>query len=628
MSIDSRNNLKLLKGVDKITKTNSKIDDLINYKQSTSNYDVLVISINEMDNVIESLNSDLKIENMKSSEITQNLNEVTKKFNDKKELIEYYKSLKANMNNSIAYLLEVEEYITKNSITEYKDINLFIKKITYSYMNETILYENLNQFKTTAKRLVDIKQIDTSEDSHNLLSLYYTGIHFNMLINNLKQLKKDLEKINSINLKNDIDNLKNSIITSIENTKKTNMMILFIIVVLAIVIFFAFVFYYFREVKNRIKILKLTDSLKKANETLEQKVQMRTQELYSAFDSIKDQKEELEATLVSLKQTQEQLVESEKLAALGQLVAGVAHEINTPIGAIKSSSGNIIDSIESTLKNLPKISKLLSPTEEELFFDLISQSMTSKKSLLSTREERQYKKEIAKELEKIGIEDERVLATKLLKLKIFDNFIKYKELLEHSDRDYIFDSAYKISDIIINTQNINNAVDRASKIVFSLKSFARVNHSDDMILDSLETNLETVLTIYHNQIKQGTELIRDFKPLPDIYCYADELNQVWTNLIHNALQAMDNRGILTIKLYDDESHQIVSIKDTGCGISDSIKDKIFKPFFTTKKAGEGSGLGLDIINKIVTRHGGKIEVNSKENEGSEFVVYIPKKCEL
>jgi two-component system NtrC family sensor kinase len=132
-----------------------------------------------------------------------------------------------------------------------------------------------------------------------------------------------------------------------------------------------------------------------------------------------------------------------------------------------------------------------------------------------------------------------------------------------------------------------------------------------------------VLTIYQNQIKRGTELVRDFEPMPPILCLPDELNQVWTNLIHNALQAMTNPGTLTVMVRQRGTYVVVSIADTGSGIPEAIRSRIFDPFFTTKPTGEGSGLGLDIVKKIVEKHYGRIEVQSEVNIGTTFSVYLP-----
>jgi signal transduction histidine kinase len=350
------------------------------------------------------------------------------------------------------------------------------------------------------------------------------------------------------------------------------------------------------------------------NTNLEEKVNQRTKELQSTLDN--------------LKQTQEQLVESEKMAALGQLIAGVAHEINTPLGAIKSSGNNIQESLKSALNKLPVLFKMLSQEEEELFFALIKNANEPRK-LMTTREERKIVKTISKELEALEVENARQLASTFMKLNFKENIDKFNPLIKNEHRAMIFETALSIADLNNNTKNINISVDRASKIIFALKSFSRFYHSGETIETSLVENVETVLTIYHNQIKQNTELVREYdEPLENINCFPDELNQVWTNLIHNALQAMgETNRVLTVKITKDKSHQIVSIGDNGSGIPKEIQDKIFNPFFTTKKAGEGSGLGLDIIKKIVEKHKGEIYFETKEGEGTTFFVKIPNNLE-
>jgi signal transduction histidine kinase len=135
--------------------------------------------------------------------------------------------------------------------------------------------------------------------------------------------------------------------------------------------------------------------------------------------------------------------------------------------------------------------------------------------------------------------------------------------------------------------------------------------------------VETVLTLYHNQLKQGVEVIREYDQVPETLCYPDELAQVWTNLIHNAIQAMTNQGILTVGIHAVDNQTLeVTINDNGPGIPPEIQPKIFEPFFTTKKAGEGSGLGLDIVRKIVEKHGGSIFFTSQPGN-TTFHVRIP-----
>ncbi|MGH8030744.1 MAG: sensor histidine kinase, partial [Arenimonas sp.] len=139
----------------------------------------------------------------------------------------------------------------------------------------------------------------------------------------------------------------------------------------------------------------------------------------------------------------------------------------------------------------------------------------------------------------------------------------------------------------------------------------------------LAEGVETVLTIYQNQIKHGTELVRRFEDVPPVRCLPDELNQVWTNLVHNALQAMDHKGTLTVGLDRDGDEVLVSIGDTGCGIPEEIRARIFDAFFTTKPAGEGTGLGLDIVRRIIEKHHGRIEVDSEVGRGTTFTVRLP-----
>ena len=130
-----------------------------------------------------------------------------------------------------------------------------------------------------------------------------------------------------------------------------------------------------------------------------------------------------------------------------------------------------------------------------------------------------------------------------------------------------------------------------------------------------------MLELYRNQLKHGVEVIRSYETLP-ISCYPDELIQVWTNLIHNAVQAMQGKGRLEIRAFESEGRAIVQVTDSGSGIPADIQEKIFEPFFTTKPAGEGSGLGLDIVRNIIEKHSGKIEVESVPGK-TTFTVLIP-----
>ncbi|MFM9267558.1 ATP-binding protein [Tychonema sp. BBK16] len=330
------------------------------------------------------------------------------------------------------------------------------------------------------------------------------------------------------------------------------------------------------------------------NHTLEVQVTERTQELSK--------------TLGYLQATQNELIQSEKMAALGQLVAGVAHELNTPLGAIRSSAGNMTKFLGQTLSNLPSLFQSLSPAEAEKFFILLNTSLQKDMSL-TAKEERKLKRSLISELEDQDIDDADDIADTLVDMGIYeaDDFLV---LLQKDDHDRILEMAYKLSEIQRGTQTINTATDRASKVVFALKSYARYDSSEVMIQSDIVDGIETVLTLYQNNIKQGVEVLRNFQKIDPILCYVDQLNQVWTNLIHNALQAMDNKGRLMIDIIQEDNYIKVAVTDSGKGIPAEIMPKIFEPFFTTKPPGEGTGLGLDIVKKIIEKHHGKIEVES------------------
>jgi signal transduction histidine kinase len=309
------------------------------------------------------------------------------------------------------------------------------------------------------------------------------------------------------------------------------------------------------------------------------------------------------------------------MAALGQLVAGIAHEINTPLGAIRSSVGNISESLNRTLEQLPTLFQSLSLEQAQDFLALLQRSLQSQLTL-STKEERRLKRALTNQLESEEVENADILADALVDMGIYNEIDAFLPLLKRSDSSHILEIAYNLSGIQKGAATINTATERASKVVFALKTYARYDQSGEMIPAKLSEGIDTVLTLYQNQLKKGIEVKRNYAELPPVLCYPDELNQVWTNLIHNALQAMDYRGTLTIEVMQQKQYASISITDTGAGIPEEIKPKIFKPFFTTKPPGEGSGLGLDIVKKIIEKHQGKIEVESIPGQ-TKFTVLLP-----
>ncbi|NER37620.1 MAG: PAS domain S-box protein [Oscillatoria sp. SIO1A7] len=341
-----------------------------------------------------------------------------------------------------------------------------------------------------------------------------------------------------------------------------------------------------------------------------------------AEQALYEKNQELAATLERLNATQEELIHSEKMAALGQLVAGVAHEINTPLGAITSSVRNIDNFWKSNLEPLLCFWRDLSPERQENFLELLEQS--SKEDMpLSTREQRQIKRALTKELESNSIAKAANVAKLLVGIGVYEQLEPLLPLLKDPEGENILKMAYQLANIATSTQTIATASERAAKVVFALKTYARYDATGNKLQARICEGIEAVLTLYHNQLKQGVEVIRNYeKDLPAIWCYPDELNQVWTNLIHNAIQAMENKGTLTIEVSQQESGIAIATIDSGPGIPPEIVSKIFQPFFTTKPPGEGSGLGLDIVKKIIDKHQGTINVKSQPGQ-TEFVVWLP-----
>jgi len=357
-----------------------------------------------------------------------------------------------------------------------------------------------------------------------------------------------------------------------------------------------------------------------------QLLEEQNQALKEVNAKLRERTRTLSQTIDHLKATQQELIQSEKMATLGQVIAGIAHEINTPLGAICSSVDNMTKVLNQTLEQLPTFFKLLSSQEQQNFFALIKQSIPNI-TILSSKQKRQYRRALIRKLEQYAtentlvIENTLTIADTLVEMGICEDIDIFLSTLKTSQSHNILNTAYQLSSLKKSTQIITLASERATEVVSALKKFVHYDQIEKVKANLIE-GIETVLTLYHYQIKQGVKVIKNYGELPPICCYPSELNQVWTNLVHNALQAMDNLGTLKLDVFEQDDNAIISITDSGSGIPDDIKSKIFNPFFTTKAAGEGSGLGLDIVKKIIEKHEGKINVESIEGE-TTFTVSIP-----
>lgn len=338
--------------------------------------------------------------------------------------------------------------------------------------------------------------------------------------------------------------------------------------------------------------------------------------------NLQKKNEELLEALKQLKTTQDQLILSEKMALLGQLIAGIGHEINTPLGVIRSSIDNVDDFLNKELENLPSFLKQLSSEHEQDFFALIRKANQQALNF-SSKEKRQFKKALIRQLDFQEIANAETIADTLVDMGIYDDIEMFFPLFKDPQSPTLLNIAYRVISLKKSTQTISTAIDRAAKVVFALKSYARYDTTGKKVEINITDGIEMALTLYQNQLKQGVEIIRNYQELlPPILCYTDELNQVWTNLIQNALQAIDNRGTLKIDVRQQDGQLVISITDSGGGIPPEVMPRIFEPFFTTKPPGEGSGLGLDIVKKIIEKHQGSIQVESVPGQ-TTFTVSLP-----
>ena len=273
---------------------------------------------------------------------------------------------------------------------------------------------------------------------------------------------------------------------------------------------------------------------------------------------------ELTALNTKLVEAQNQLLQAEKLASVGQLAAGVAHEINNPIGFINSNLGTLKRQIEDLLSVIA-------------VYETAEAALSGSPGLLESIS----KTKLAVDLEFLREDIPKLIAESL------------------------------------------DGVHRVKKIVDNLKDFSRVD-STEWHYANLEDGLESTLTIVWNEIKYKAEVIKEYAGLPEIDCIAAQLNQVFMNLLVNAAQAIEERGTITLRTGFDENNVWVEIADTGKGIKPEHLNKIFEPFFTTKPVGKGTGLGLSLAYSIVQSHHGQLDVRSEPGKGSVFRLTLPR----
>lgn len=366
-----------------------------------------------------------------------------------------------------------------------------------------------------------------------------------------------------------------------------------------------------------INLEKAYHDLEEYNLLLERKVNERTQQLNL-------RNEELVKAINDLEESQQQLVHSEKMAALGQLVASIAHEINTPLGAIQASAGNATKYYTAYANSLDMLFHTSQQNNQALFLWLLHNARPMES--LTTREERVAKRKAIQVLDEHNIQRCADIAEMLIDMGLSHEVEQLLPFIQGDNYVDVIKSAHQLTGIMRSNQTIYSATARASKIVFALKNFARQDQFGEKQESDINEGINTVLVLYSGLLKQGCEVVKEFDDLPLIPCHADELNQVWTNLIHNALQAMDYKGTLTLRSRLDPAGTcpqiVVQIEDTGHGIPADLQHRVWESFFTTKESGEGSGLGLGICKRIIEKHSGRLFFESEPGR-TVFTVVLP-----
>ncbi|MCW7480994.1 ATP-binding protein [Leptospira kanakyensis] len=361
------------------------------------------------------------------------------------------------------------------------------------------------------------------------------------------------------------------------------------------------------KVSSRDEIGELSNSfnemisiVRDARHQLEQKIEERT--------------ESLNQTILELKETQEQLLQAERMSTLGKIAASVAHEINNPLAAIKGSI-QFIKEGQSFGENITKTDN------DHLAEKFITEFKNQKRSEVTSRFKR--KKELIAFFKSKSIPDPISLADTCFDFKMEVVPEEFQKLFDTEEGRFIFQS--KLNDFVIGFHLgiIETAVERASKIVFALKHHSYSGPKESQKLLSLKEGIDSVLSMYSTSWKQNIEIDWKVEGDPVILGHADELVQVWTNLIYNSIQACPkDGGKIRIFLKEEQTKAVITIEDNGKGISPDILPRIFEPFFTTKELGMGTGLGLSIVQKIIQNHNGNIQVESLPGK-TIFSIRIP-----
>jgi signal transduction histidine kinase len=321
-------------------------------------------------------------------------------------------------------------------------------------------------------------------------------------------------------------------------------------------------------------------------------------------------------------------LQQEKVSALGKLSAGIAHELNNPASAINRISSELKKRLSQNFVLTDKLlNHCVNPQHIQSIHALVEakEAEGRKKTRLTARQRIQNEDEINNWFEKNGFTGKELPSETFAEAGFtIEDFEKIRENVGEKALLNVLQwlENFLSSERVV--QDLEEASGRISGLVTAIKSHVHMDRTNEMQATDLHKDIENTLTLLGYKLREkNISVTKDFiENFPEINAYAGELNQVWTNLIDNAIYAMDQNGKLTVKTCFDKKNAEVRIIDNGSGISSEIKSRIFDPFFTTKKVGDGTGIGLDIVTRIVKKHNGEIKVNSVPGK-TEFIICIP-----